>query len=383
MDKVVLLVRNAAKNDFGGAETYQTSIATLLKDSGYTPIIVSRSQKLLTYTKGKSLRSIRGWWWSKQNWSGIQVVLVPFYIVWQVVLTVWYINLIIRTHASVLHIQSKDDFIAGTLAGRIMGKKVIWTDHMDLRYILRNISKPFRNPVGKFVFWSARFTNHIILISDNEHRLVTSHFKNRDDLKRQIVIIKNGVIDQKHEYPDKAKPNELFTYCIASRIVSNKGIGEAIEAFVKLESRIGGGKVQLAIYGDGDERDKFQKQAEPYNSIHFFGYQTDTLEKINDSDVFMLPSYQEGLSIALLEAMMLGKVIIASNVDSNPELIIDHETGLLVHPRDATALADAMQTMYEDEALRHHLKQQARQFYEKGFNLSTSIVERIIPLYEN
>ena len=65
MQKVVLLIRNAAQSDFGGAETYQISLAKTLEKLHYQPIIVSRSVKLINYAKDNSIQTIRGWWWSQ------------------------------------------------------------------------------------------------------------------------------------------------------------------------------------------------------------------------------------------------------------------------------------------------------------------------------
>lgn len=377
---VVLLIRNAAKNDFGGAETYPVSVAKLLSKNGYHPVVVSRSKKVLEYAQNHSVRTRPGWWWSRQNWSGKRILLVPIYVLWQFILTLWYVGLIVRTGAQVLHIQSKDDFIAGTIAGRLMRKKVVWTDHMDLRYVFQNISQPLRNPVGKMVFQAGKLAHHIILISENELRLVTSHFKNNDDLSDQIILVKNGVIDVRDQYAHR--PQQTFSFCLASRIVVNKGIGEAIQAYILFKQNIAANRpTRLDIYGDGSDYDKFKTLASGHDDIVFHGHQANAIAKIAQSDVFILPSYQEGLSITLLEATMLGKAIIASAVDSNPEVIHDGMTGLLVKARDIESIADAMTRIYTDPTLRKKLESGARSNYERTFNLETIVKNEIIPLY--
>ena len=378
--KVILLIRNADKSDFGGAETYQVSVAEILIKEGFSPVIVSRSQKMLDYARGKAIKTHKGWWWSRQNWSGKRALLFPVYILWQLVLVIWYIALIYKLKASALHIQSKDDFIGATIAARITGRNAVWTDHMDLRYVFQNISQPFKNPVGKFVFWAAQFAQHIILISDNEYKLVTDTFKSKNALKQQITIVKNGVIDRLNSItPSKDTSN--FTYCLASRIVENKGIGEAVDAFIKLTNQHNDFNATLAIYGDGADIDTYKEKATNHPSIHFFGHQVNAIEKIAASDVFMLPSYQEGFSIALLEATMLGKAIIASSVDSNPEIIHDETTGLLVPPRSIDSLADAMFQLYSDHELLASLEKNARENYLQHYNLEDIVKDAIIPLY--
>ena len=375
----VLLVRNAARGDFGGAERYPVSLANLIqKEGSYTPIIVTRSQKLLEYAESNTVSTIRGWWLGWQNWSGIRTLLFPFYIVWQLTLTVWYISLLLRTQASAIHLQSRDDFIAGTLAAKLLKRTSVWTDHMDLRYIFQNIAKPFKNPVGKLVFWSAKRADHIIIISDNEYRLITAHCKNPHALDTQITVIKNGVVDTRDQLTRQPSPKNEVHLCLASRMVKNKGVGDAIQAFLSLDNP----HAYLDIYGDGPDSDTFRRLAAGNSHIRFYGHTDNPLQAIYNSDVFILPSYQEGLSIALLEATMLGATIIASDVDSNPEVIDDKSNGLLVPPRQPNKLADAMQALIESPQLRARYGSAARTTYEQTFNLETIVRTKILPLYK-
>lgn len=382
MTKTILLIRNAAKADFGGAETYQVSLAKTLKGLDYNPIIVTRSNKLLRYANQHKIQTIRGWWWNHQNWSGNMIFLFPLYMLWQIVLILWYILLILKTKAMSVHIQSRDDFIAATIAGKITRRKVVWTDHMDLRYILQNVSSPIRNPVGHLVLWVGSLANHIILISKNERRLVTSHFKNSSFWRKQITLVYNGVEDQ-YPSPYPKKNQNVFSFCLASRIVKNKGIGEAINAFKILQSRPDlKKKVRLDIYGDGNDLVAFKNMARNAKNIVFHGHQDDAIKKIAQANVYMLPSYQEGFSIALLEATMLGKAIIASNVDSNPEIIHNEETGLIVPVRNPIHLAEAMFRLATDKDLVSSLERNARESYRRNFILEHIVKNDILPLYQ-
>ncbi|HBO64429.1 TPA: hypothetical protein DD425_00515 [Candidatus Saccharibacteria bacterium] len=380
MQKVVLLIRNAAQSDFGGAETYQISLAKTLEKLHYQPIIVSRSVKLINYAKDNSIQTIRGWWWSQQKWNGARTLLIPFYIAWQIALTLWYVKLIINTKASILHIQSKDDFIAASIAGRILQKVVVWTDHMDLRYIFQNITKPLRNPIGKMVFYAGKLTDHIIIISNNEYALITSQFKKNSNLLGRLVIVNNGVIDHKIE---KAKQSEQpFIFCLASRIVKNKGIGESIDAFLRLKQKVNT-PIELHIYGDGADMALFKNRAKPNKAIKFFGHQENVIEQVAKSDVYMLPSYQEGFSIALLEATMLGKAIITSDIDSNSEIIQNNQNGLLVRAQDVDELEHAMYRLLSNPELILKLEKNARNSYKHNFNLERIAQTKILPLYES
>jgi glycosyltransferase involved in cell wall biosynthesis len=378
--KTALLIRNAAAKDFGGAETYPVSLAKIIETHDWHPIIVSSSKKLLDHADSKNVSAIRSPWLKYQGFTGRRLYLFPLYLVWQMYLTMWYIGLITKTNAHVLHIQSRDDFIAASIAGRLLHRRVIWTDHMDLRYILKNVVTPFRNFVGKLVLWASRFADHVILISDNERELVTKNINPKSIFNKKVIVIKNGVIDRKSDF--QKEPQEHFTFCLASRIVHNKGIGEAIDAFDLLAKSTKQLDAKLHIYGDGEDLAYFKRKASHNKNIIFFGHKTNILEAVNNADVYILPSYQEGFSIALLEATMLGKAIIASNVDSNPEIIDDSLNGLLVAPKSPQQLSDAMRELYLHKTTRATFEAAIRTKYEARFDLDNIVKKQILPLYK-
>ena len=71
------------------------------------------------------------------------------------------------------------------------------------------------------------------------------------------------------------------------------------------------------------------------DAVHFLGQRRDVPDLLNAMDVFVLPSYSEGVSLALLEAMAAGRPVIATAVGGLPEVVTDGDTGLLIPPRDA------------------------------------------------
>ena len=375
---MVLLVRNADYKDFGGAERYPIFLAQSINKCGYDSVIISRSPSLLQFASSHNIKSIRGWWWSRQNWSGYRVLLVPIYILWQIVLYFWYLYVIISTKSSVLHIQSKDDFIAGTLAGKTLGKKVIWTDHADLKHVFKNLYVWYKNPIGKLVYACGLLIDGLIIASNNEKRLVSENMKKNCRLLKKIVIAYIGASDVKDKYD--RKPHSKITFGIATRLVTDKGIGEAIDAFNKLNKSHTDTK--LLIIGDGPEAAKFKKQAETNKNIVFTGHLADPLGEMNNLDVFLHPTYHESFSTSLVEASMLGLPIITTRVGGNPEIIKDGITGLLVGVRDAESLFKAMEKMYLDKELRKKLGNAARLQYVERFNFDNIVKKQYVELYE-
>src|SRR5665647_19005 len=131
--KRIALIRNSYSNDIGGAEIFPISLAKILTLSGYEPYILSANNKNLRMAKAAKLKTRRSPWWSFQNFSGFKVLLFPVYLFWMLIITVWYFIFFLRNRIDIVHPQSRDDFIAATFAAKLIGRKVIWIDHADLK----------------------------------------------------------------------------------------------------------------------------------------------------------------------------------------------------------------------------------------------------------
>jgi glycosyltransferase involved in cell wall biosynthesis len=121
--------------------------------------------------------------------------------------------------------------------------------------------------------------------------------------------------------------------------------------------------VRFLLVGQGPLEEKVRRQAELLrlgDTVVFTGFREDVPRLCAAIDVFALSSLHEGLSIALLEAMALGKPPVVTRVGGLPELVEDHRHGLLVAPADPAALAAAITALLQDPALRDRLGRAAR-----------------------
>ncbi|HSW91232.1 MAG TPA: glycosyltransferase [Candidatus Saccharimonadales bacterium] len=372
----IILIRNAQSYDFGGGEKTPVFIAReIMSETIMKPLIFSHSKKLLDFAKANGVKAKDTWWWSCQNWSGRRAALSPVYFLWQIVLFSYYLLLFIRYNPSVVHLQSKDDFIAGTYAARILGIKVIWSDYADLKHIFVNHSKWYKNPIGKAVYLAAHFASIIVVVSKEDLRLISQHIPN-GEVKAKMRVVYNGAFDS-NKHVSKYKK---FTFISTGRLVTDKGIKELIEAFIRLNDRHP--ETRLYLVGDGPEKSSFEELARMHKSVSFLGYKQDPLEYVAKSHVFILPTYHEGFSLAIVEACMLAMPIITTNVGGNPEIIKDRKTGLMIPIRNDESLERSMEELYNNKDLAAELGKNARATYEANFNFKTIIKERFLPLYE-
>ena len=377
-DRRAFLIRNVALEMYGGGETYQIGLGLLLRKNEFEPYIVTASCGLLKEAKKKRIKTIKSPYLNRQNWSGWRNILFLVYFLKIMGLRKWYKKIFREYRPDVINIQSRDDWIAATPVAKKMGIRVLWTDHMDFRsWVLTNVNVFYKNWIGKWVLRCAKKADRIIMISDYERKdfekiVESKGFSN-------VLTIKNGVEDKRQEYESiKCRKNSI---CYVGRVVDYKGTMELIEAFGEVSTKYP--DAVLNVYGDGEDLEKYKSLACDNERICFHGRTNEPLKVLAENEIFVLPSYREGLSLSLLDAAMMGKKIIASDVDGNPEVVENGETGLLVPAKNAKKLAEAMIWMLEHKKEADKMAKNARKKYEKEFDFDKIFEEKMLPLYKS
>lgn len=136
--------------------------------------------------------------------------------------------------------------------------------------------------------------------------------------------------------------DQEFMFLSTARLARGKGLEVLIEAVATREETRGW---RVVIAGDGEERERLEELVRRNGlerKVRFVGFRRDVGDLLAAADAVVLPSLREGLSIALLEAMAAGKVIIATDIGSNREACGGGECAVMVAPEDAKALGNAM-----------------------------------------
>jgi glycosyltransferase involved in cell wall biosynthesis len=176
----------------------------------------------------------------------------------------------------------------------------------------------------------------------------------------QYQVIHNGIelsVSQNKSSKEFRKQLSLGESDYVAVTVANmnyeiKGYNYLLDAVKKIKSQ--GIDIKFLLVGDGVLKQGYINQAKKLgimDRVFFLGYRDDVQDLLLCSNLFVLPSLTEALSIAILEAMRAKLPIVATRVGGNPEIITDGVNGSLVPSQDGKALADAIIMHYSDKVI--------------------------------
>mgnify|MGYP003409949688 FL=1 len=203
-------------------------------------------------------------------------------------------------------------------------------------------------------------------------------FINENLTKKDVKVIAQGSIngvdteffkntktlDEKELIRDKFKIDKKdFVITFVGRIVKDKGINELIEAFINLSKKYN--NLKLLLVGDYEEhlnpiKNENKILIDSLDSIITVGFQNDIRDFLSITDLFVLPSYREGLPNSLIEAGSFGIPLLATNINGCNEIIDDGITGILVEKKSAKKLEEAIDKLLEDKELYNSIKLKVR-----------------------
>jgi glycosyltransferase involved in cell wall biosynthesis len=197
---------------------------------------------------------------------------------------------------------------------------------------------------------------------------------------RRVRVIRNSARPEAFANPDPAGRAVLENLApthgeriviSAGRLSPDKGFDVLIRAASVVCAADPGAR--FIVFGDGVLRDELPKQAAAAgvaDKIRFVGFRTDLDRLMPHADVFVLPSYNEGLPNVVLEASAAGVPVVATAVSGTPEAVVEGETGYLVHAGDAAALADRLFRLLRDAGLRRRMGRAGRAFVAERFTFA-------------
>ncbi len=258
---------------------------------------------------------------------------------------------------------------------------------------------------------AARFAGHVPLVAFMglpeveagwRHRLAYRFFLHwiltlSEGMRREILSVRSGVPADRvvaipfgvapgdYEVPAEvaaaarrslgAGPGDRLVLA-AGRLHEQKRFDVLLEAFAAAAGRVPAAR--LAIAGAGGLREELEARARSLGvgaKVRFAGFRPDLPAVLAAADLFALSSDAEGLPVVVLDAMVSGRAVVATDVGSVCDLVVDGETGLVVPRRDPEALAEAMVALLTDDSRRGAMGTAGRARAVERFPLEQCVAE--------
>ncbi len=350
--------------NMGGIGNYILSLSKALKGKSVSSIVASSGGDLEAEFKRHGIELM---WLDIKTKSEISPKVLKSII--------QLCRIINNEDVDVLHAHTRVSQVVCFFASRITGVPYVTTCHGFFKKRLRKI----------FDTWGSM----AIAISD----AVKTHLK--EDLgvnEKRIKLVYSGVdVDA---FSKECSINEINKMKESlglkggpivgtiGRLSPVKGQRFLLEAMVSVISEVEDAKV--IIVGDGPEEKALKNLAKSLGiecAVHFFASSPGTYKFLSVMDIFAFPSKNEGLGIALLEAMASGKACIASSIGGISDIIKDGSNGILTEVGDIDAISNAIIYLLRDPELRMKMGENARTLVKERFSLN-SMADNIIQLYK-
>jgi L-malate glycosyltransferase len=308
--------------------------------------------------------------------SGIQLTVIEerytnlFAMIWRIY------NVVKERMIDIFHVHGFKENLIGGIVAKILSSRVVRTHHGKgmiegslLHYFIEKINEKF-------------LTNQLISVSqDLKHFLLSKNFQ-----KSKIAVVRNSIdikkipsVENSIEVKTKLQiRDDVSVIGTIGRLVTVKGHKYLLEAARDIISK--NNRVVFVFVGSGpllDELKEFTASLGIEDYVRFTGFSDDPFPLLNIFDIFVLTSLYEGIPMALLEAMSMGKPIISTCVGGIPEIIKDGHNGLLVPPRDPKELSDACLKLLNEPQLSVTLASNAKNDSEQLHSLRNSVSETI------
>jgi glycosyltransferase involved in cell wall biosynthesis len=205
------------------------------------------------------------------------------------------------------------------------------------------------------------------------------------DSKQEIGVIYNGIDIEEFKADNSRKENgKIYLTIGATRVTARKGINYLIEAVDLLKEKFP--NIFVEIMGEGDAKDDLENQTKKLGlekKVKFLGRvpREKTFSYYQKADIFVLPSLNEGMSNAMLEALSSGLPIVSTDTGGADELVKEGVNGYIVKMKDARDLAEKLEKIISNEELRVRMGRESRKIAEK---MSwEKVAKQYVNLYRN
>ena len=297
------------------------------------------------------------------------------------------IRLLRSVKPDIAHLVTIKPVLYGGIAARMAGVPGVVSAVSGLGTVFG----PAKGPGIRIARFAAKSLYGLALKHRNQ-RVIFQNRSDRDvllkltgiDPNKAVLIPGSGVDLSEYTMTDEAE-TDAPVVVMAGRLLRDKGIHEFVEAAGILKSK--GVRARFLLVGDpdpGNPSSVTESQLEAWRSkgdIEMPGFRSDVATIFSTSHVVVLPSYREGLPKVLIEAASCGRAVVTTDVPGCRDAIEPGQSGILVPPRDARALADAIEHLIAHPDVRGQMGRAGRKLAERQFSID-QVVKAHLSTYE-
>lgn len=215
--------------------------------------------------------------------------------------------------------------------------------------------------------WTFQSADHVVVLGDVWRQWVSETFDVRPG---RISVVYNGV--PATPLAQRTAPQDgRFRLLFVGNLLERKGVADLLRAFARPELR--GRDIELTMAGGGpvDQYKAMAAELGIADRVRFTGWvsQDDARILMVNADALILPAYDEGLPLVILEALASSTPVICTPVGSIPEVLDHEDTALFVTPGDEAAIAASIETLIDQPGLRRSLAQKGNALYQRLFTM--------------
>jgi len=346
----------------GGAERMLASLAAELQTAGSHNVVIAPAGG-------------EGWLARELSGTGVQVELYHLDRPFSPAFAKWLTGIFRRHRVTLAHSHEFTMAVYGAWAARPAGAAHLFTMHGS-RYYAGRLRRRMALRVACLL------SSSVVSVSRSLARHLAHDLWIRPS---RIVTIPNGVrppvVSQSSLRDELGLASTDQLVVAVGNLYPVKGHRYLLEALAQLTAQYPG--LHVAIAGRGELEEQLRSRARDLHvsdRFHLLGLRSDIGNVLAGSDVFVLPSLSEGVPLALLEAMLAGRSVVATAVGDVPIVLDGGRAGLLVPAEDVTALANALSTMLNNSALARRLAMAAQTRATERYTLD-AMMEGYLALY--
>lgn len=335
----------------GGAERHLLVLARHMVSAGHSVRIVALTEEIPGGSK-----SLKG----EFALAGAQVeALDGRWVRWLGDLRRWYLlrKIAIAWIPDIVHSHLPRADLAASFVKRAL-PGTIWISTIHDAYIKGVYAGYWVFP---WIGWNWRLADHVLAVSGHARRWVVDHLRVADS---NVTTIYHGISRPPIELPPRVRGEaiheRIVTIGCLSRFEQRKGIATLIKAMVSVHEKYPSARLVVAGSDPTGYASKMQKLAKSLkidHAVDIQGFCDTPYDFLNQLDVFAFASHSEGFGLVLLEAMVIGVPIVASNIYPLNHIVLDGTTGLLADPADPSTFAAAICRLLSDTKLADRISE--------------------------